>query len=651
MSTLFVSPSPRLPVLNTMTRAELAECTRLRTQGWSFAQLAPRYGTSAATLCRLLQKHESNGGDEQATLAKAYATGPRDGHPLTTQEIAALHLLRTRHRSIKLAAEELLRHKDCQPATRERLEEVFAAAAENRREPSWPQWLKRACVVTPEVQNALKGPKHLQGCEPARPRGLFFIDEHGINQPLFANALWEFDDESENTPWLELDENGKPRVNRQTLKAVDYYANFYLGMRAVSRDSDGYRVEDQADFLLELIDAHGMPVRVRIERGPWQNNFWFGIPLPNRWWQTSECASLRWGGIHTAAGGPIHVMQAKKSREKGMVEGSFNNRQNIAAGSSLDIGRVRGENESAARAHRMALYGNEQAMARFPGASERADMSAEILRAANNQVKFRAHLFGKRGVVPAELYAEAVKRPLPSDERWRFLPCKGHKTLTGQTLSIEAKGHDLPFVFAAEGHAPGWDAKPWIPQGWRLLYAFHPLRPDLGCHIFNGVHPDHAMNPGRYPLGMPMGVLPFAPLAPQWREDGERGDFAGRKRWAASVRSETRIVKAGAKGVRVSSQVTRSAGLRTTRIGSPDPLMNLDKGAPPVADILTTPLERGGEFRSAADPHAGSGEADRGRPGQTAAYATKHGPTRCAQGSLSRRESALAALEALESDL
>lgn len=642
-----------------LTRAQLAECAALRKQEWGFAALAARYGVSAPTLCRLMQKFEAAGGDEEATLAKAYATGPRDEHQLTPDEIAALQFLRTRHRSIKIAADEMLKHAACQPGTRARLEDIFAVAAEDRKEPIWPQWLKRACIVTPEVQNALKGPKHLQACEPARPRGMFFIDENGQQQPCFPNSLWEFDDESENTPWLEVDENGKPRVNRQTLKAVDYYANFWLGMRAVSRDSDGYRVEDQADFLLELVDAYGLPVRVRIERGPWENNFWFGHPLPQRWWQTPECANLRWGGIHTAAGGPIHVMQAKKSREKGMVEGGFNNRQNLAAGSSLDIGRVRGENEAAARHHRMALYGNEQAMARFPGAAERADLSAEILRAANHQVKFRSHLFGKRGVVPAELYAEAVKRALPASDRWRFLPCKGHKTLANQTLSIEAKGHDFPFVFAAEGHHPGWDASPWIPKGWRLLYAFHPLRPDLGCHIFNGVHPDHPMNPGRYPLGMPMGVLPFAPLAPQWREDGESGDFAGRKKWHASVRSETRIVTKAAKGVRVSTQVTRSTGLRTARIGSPDPLapLNLESGAPPVAGAEFGDREMG---RNGADPLVGSGERHAGsmldheaRPKNSAgtlpvSSASRHGGNAIPP---SKRAAALAALADLEANL
>ena len=93
MSTLPATPlRPQPSALRPMTRAELAECTRLQQQGWSLAQLAPRYGTSAATLCRMLKRHEANGGDEEATLAKAYATGPRDEHQLTTDEVRVLKL-------------------------------------------------------------------------------------------------------------------------------------------------------------------------------------------------------------------------------------------------------------------------------------------------------------------------------------------------------------------------------------------------------------------------------------------------------------------------------------------------------------------------------------------------------------------------------
>jgi len=621
----------------------------LKTGGWNQKSLAVRYGVSAPTLCRALQKLAETG-DAAAAVAKNYATGPRDEHMLTPDELAVLKLGMIQKRSRRLAADMLLKSTVCTAETHDRLVAVFDAAADKRSDEIFPAWFKRACVVTAEERLAYRGPKALAAVEPARPRGLFYTDEAGVSQPLFANALWEFDDESENTPWLEVDEDGRTRINRQTLKAIDVYSSFYLGLRAVSRSSDGYRIEDQADFLLELIDAHGMPLRCRIERGPWDNNFWFGSPLPKAWWQTPECAQLRWGGIDTSAGGPIGVMQAFKSRHKGTIEGSFNHRQNLAAHETLDIGRERGEHEAAARLHRLALNGNESAIARFPNAAPRADISADVLDRFNHEAKRRVNLFGAKKVVPAELFATAVRRELSAADRWRFLPVKTAVTVRHAHIQLRAKDYDLPFLFTAEGFTPAWDWNAWLPHGWRVLCAFHPARPDLGCHIFNGLHPDHPQNPRRFPLGMPLGVLKHAPHAPMWNDAPETADFDGRRQTQSAVRAETRIIKAAKKHVRVST-VVKAGQVRTIRKGSPDPLAQLDHGAPPVTTLDSDSLERGRRARSETDSLAGSGEADRGRPSPDhEAQRNSAGPRRHAQGSSSIQHQAsrdrLAELEA-----
>lgn len=640
-----------MPDLSAM---QLHEASQLLSQGWKQKALAGRYGVSEPTMSRLLSKLRDSGNADEA-VTKNYATGPRDEHQLTGDELSVLKLSVIEKRSRRLAADQLMRSTVCTAETHERLAAIFDRAAETRGDEVWPRWFARACVVTDEERLSYRGPKALASVEPARPRGLFYTDEAGATQPLFANALWEFDDESENTPWLEMDADGKTRINRQTLKAIDVYSSFYLGMRAVSRASDGYRIEDQADFLLELIDAHGMPLRCRIERGPWDNNFWFGSPLPKAWWHTPECASLRWGGIDTSAGGPIGVMQAFKSRHKGTIEGSFNHRQNLAAHETLDIGRERGEHEAAARLHRLALNGNVSAIAKFPQAAARADISADVLDRFNSEAKRRPNLFGSKKVVPAELFATATRRELPASDRWRFLPCKAAVTVRNAHIQLRARGYDLPFLFTAEGFVPQWDWNAWLPHGWRVLAAFHPARLDLGCHLFNGLHPDHPQNPRRFPLGMPLGVLKHAPHAPMWNDAPETADFTARKATQAAVRSETRIIRAAKKHVRVSTTVA-AGQVRSVRKGSADPLASLDSGAPPVTNLdpLTsldrpgdTSLERGGDFRSATDPRAGIGEADRGRPGQTAAYAHEHGPARRAQGSpLQSAADRLAELEA-----
>ncbi len=621
-----------------LTSMQLHEASQLLSQpGWTQKSLATRYGVSEPTLSRLLAKFRESG-DATTAVKKNYATGPRDEHALSFDEAQALKNAMLKKRSRKLAAEELMQHADCTAETFDRLAAIFDAAADSRTDEVWPKWFVRACILTDEEKLSFLGPKHLASVEPARPRGLFY-EADGERHPLMPNAVWEFDDESENTPWVELDAEGKARVNRQTLKAIDVYSSFYLGMKAISRSSDGYRVEDQADFLMELIDAHGMPLRCRIERGPWDNNFWWGIPMPKAWWQTETCPAFRFGGIDTSAGGPIGVIQCFKSRHKGTIEGSFNHRQDIAAHETLDIGRSRGEHEAAAK-HLTRAYTNQaDAIARFPDAAGRADISADVMQRFNSEAKRRRNLFGSKKVVPAELYATAVRRDLPAADRWRFLPVKVATTVRNAHLQMKVKDHELPFLFTAEGFQPQWDWHAYLPHGWRLFAAFHPHRPDLGCHIFNALHPSHAQNPQRFPLGMPMGVLPMAERAPQF-SDAPR-DFADRKRTLAAIRSETRVMKATQKGVRVSTVITNGS-VRAVRKGAPDPLLHLDSGAPPappVPQIETNPfLERGADGRSA---HTGSAEHstdDRRQPIGPVSRASGHGPTRHAQGSSSTRE-------------
>ena len=648
----------------TLNSMQLHEASQLLSSGqWSQTALAVKYGVSAPTLCRLLAKFRATGGDAEAAVKKNYATGPRDEHELTTDETYALKNAMLKKRSRRLAADELMSHTACTPGTFERLAAIFDHAAETGADEIWPKWFQRACVLTPEEELMFRGSKAFARVAPARARGNFYELEDGTRHPLFANAVWEFDDESENTPWVELDAEGKARVNRQTLKAIDVYSAFYLGMRAISRNSDGYRVEDQADFLLELIDAHGMPLRCRIERGPWDNNFWFGIPQRPKWYQTPECASYRFGGIDTSAGGPIGVIQCFESRHKGLMEGSFNHRQNIGAHKTTDIGRFRGEHEQNAK--RLTAAQNlkdaerlERAIAHFPQAGAAADIGLENLEQFNQMAKRRRFMFGSKKVIPAELYASAVKRELPASERWRFLPVKVTTTVRNAHVVIKAKDHDIPFQFTAEGFKPLWDWQAWLPHGWRVFACFHPHRPDLGCHIFNALHPDHAQNPCRFPLGMPLGVLPFAPLAPNF-SDAPR-DFTARKRTLAEHRAETRITRASESGVRVST-VVAAGQMRTVRKGSPDPmhklpaviasLDDLDHGAPPVADLPNNTLERGGDGRSA---HAGGAELltdDRGHPIGQQTRGSGHGSSRHAQGSsLSDSAARLAELEAAAAD-
>ena len=61
-----------------LTAMQLHEASQLANSGWSQKTLATRYGVSPAKLCRLLARYRETGGDAEAAVAKAYATGPRD---------------------------------------------------------------------------------------------------------------------------------------------------------------------------------------------------------------------------------------------------------------------------------------------------------------------------------------------------------------------------------------------------------------------------------------------------------------------------------------------------------------------------------------------------------------------------------------------
>ncbi len=552
---------------------QVAEAKALLAQGWKQAAVAAQLGLTASKLCRLLQR-DANGEE----LGPRHATGPRDLHELTSGEKAVIVLGMLQKNSRRLAAQMLMDSTECTDETFARLAAVFDRAAEQRVDEVWPAWFARACVLTEEQRQGFRGAKHLAAVEPARRRGRFFLDEEGNKVAMFPNAVWKFDDMSRNQPSVEIGPDGKPRVHRQGLYVIDQDSAFMLGFVSIARASDGYRLADQADFFLELVDQYGLPMRVMIERGPWDNNFWFGVPLPHEW-TTRDCVDYRFGGIDVAAGGPVKVMQAFKSRHKGLIEGSFNHLQNLAAHQTTDIGRYRGEHEAAAKKiTRLQNLKDEDLIANllkhFPDAVGGADIEKANIDRFNHELKRRKNYWGFRKQVPAEVYATAIKRELSEADRWRFLPVKKTCTMSGANLNLKVKDYDLPFQFTAEGFEPTWDYRPYIPAGWRMFAVFHPEQPELGCRIFNAMHPDHRDNPQRIPLGMAMGVLQCV----ETPAFSDRGDFAGRKATHAAYRREMRLATNAGKTVRVSTVVADGLS-RTLRSGSPNPLRTLHPAA------------------------------------------------------------------------
>ena len=616
------------PMVPDPQRQALAAHLRALTGRMSLRSAAAEMGISPATASRLLNKPES--------LALKFANcGRRTDHALTPNEQAAAKLFALEKNSRRLAAEELIRHPDCTAETANRLQTILGKAAMKGRAPVWPAWWNRACTLTDEDRALFGGPKHIQAVEPIRSRGCFY-DIDGQRFPLFPNALWESDDESENVPTLSDD--GK--AHRQTLKTIDVFSEKWLGVTSIARDSDAYTLEDQSEHVRALVEMFGWPVAWRIERGPWENGFWWGIKLPRDFWFTPDCPKYRFGGIHHGSGGPVNVLRAFKSRHKATVEGAFNHRQNLHAHLGLDIGRHRGQFEAAARIMRRVHAGQADAMAELQAMAAGCDVSSAVLARFNQEAKAR-RMFGGSRHVPDELFAtglpghEPQHRPLTTENAWRLWPCKFATVHTNGRVQTRLERYQTLFAFETAGQPVAAGPWPYLPHGWPVFVAFHPMRLDWGAKIFNARHPDDPANPARIPRGAWLMDAPFQTDAPAFRVRSAGADFSGPRTFAKTMQQETRVLKDAGKAAARRSIKNDGAGRVTMADSQADHAAH------------TSQIDAESLSRSAADHRAGSGSG-RGRA------ATGHEPRRISGGeTLTRRQTIaapdldeLAALEA-----
>jgi hypothetical protein len=146
--------------------------------------------------------------------------------------------------------------------------------------------------------------------------------------------------------------------------------------------------------------------------------------------------------------------------------------------------------------------------------------------------------FGKRPVVPDDLFRLAVRRECPASELWRFLPVKRIATVRQGALEMSVNHYPMPFRFRVNG-APGSDL--YIEHGYKVLVAFHPGKPEQGCHVFNAETGTNNRDGHRF--GAPLLIAPMAEDAPQFSlSRSEQDAFAMRRRAAAAVRTEFRAI-------------------------------------------------------------------------------------------------------------
>lgn len=474
------------------------------------------------------------------------------------------------------------------------LEFIAAKALKANRRPSWPAAVRDACRTTAAEDARLRGGKGLLSVTPSARRAMVWQDEAGETHQVLPGTIWESDDMSDNEPYRYFDaELNRETVGRQSLLTSDVFSHALLGMSKIGRKRDAYRVEDIADHLLDTVDAYGLPIIWRFEKGVWDNGLIYGIKAPATWGLGQD---FRFGGIDEI----VLVSQKHTSRGKGGIENSFRAYQDFQKHKSTSIGAYRGEFDLAARYYRRAHQGQAEALRVFWPMLEAAAGAVEAMRQYNARPQERRSFAGKL-VSPSELWSGHQPRPCPAEERWRFLPITRAITVRQGVVEMQVDHYPVSFRFLIHGAAD----MPCLDHGHRVFAAFHPGRPEAGCMIFNGEVPGSPRNRDRLKLGQLVGTAEFWPDVPQEDFSG-RADYGRQKRAAAAQRTEFRAAFApGAGGLIQRSTAVDAYGRRAAELSRnmpPAPGPEEETAPARTRRSGTAPAPRAERGRAAADP-------------------------------------------------
>jgi len=408
-------------------------------------------------------------------------------------------------------------------------------AVKAKRQVVWPLSVQRACRVTAAEEAELRGKKHVTNERGTERRGNMIRTAEGELIPWYAGAIWESDDMSLNDPFRFYDsKEGREILGRQALFTIDAYSLHWLGCSHIGRDRDSYRAEDIASHFADIVDQHGLPLIWRIERGRWDNAFIWGCKIG----EDADGKDIRWGGLDAI----IHIRDKHTSTGKANVEGSFNLLQSIMDhgfnGQTLSIGRTRSEFEGATR-EMLRSSRDDASLMKFWNISQSADAVQRAMHLFNTRPKKR-HNFNNELRVPAQLWAECVKRPCLAEDRWRFLPVKMQATIKkGGLIEVNIPHYAQSFRFRVNGSSR---CNVQLDKDHQVLIAFHPGEAWQGCTVFNG--DTSARNREGFGFGERIGVA-------DWMEDALQEDLyassysTGQVKAAGQVRREFRSLVAG----------------------------------------------------------------------------------------------------------
>lgn len=466
----------------------------------------------------------------------------RTGRPpaveLSDTEADSLRWFALKKESTLLAVEAFLREADPRPEVAETLHRILDRAAAARKKQSWPLSVRRACKVSDEEKAMFRGAKHAANVVPVGFRRMIWIDEAGIEHVLRPGDIYESDDMSLNQPFR-YGAADEETLGRQALFSQCVQSLKWLGASPCGRPKDAYRAEDIAEHMLSIVEAWGLPLWWRLERGPWQNTFIDGVKLDEL---GERFKGKRWGALDDLFG----IVRAYGSRGKGGIEGSFHFFQALMAheNQTVEIGRSRGEFEEAtkqflaARALKTPEL-RQRALDRFWTIDEAADGILRAMEDFTARPKSRRE-WGAEMQVPDELWMEHPgKREMEAKDRWYFYPEKRLATVrNGQVQFTTAHWGTRCYVVNGVADAP----VSYLPHGLRVLVACDPARPELGAYVANAdMGP---MNRGAWTFGQCL-----VANAPDWALEAPaqidlRTDRAAKRELGASKRAATAAVRA-----------------------------------------------------------------------------------------------------------
>lgn len=324
------------------THAELVEA------GCTPSEAARRVGASAASLDRWRKAYKEGG---LAALAPRKSPGrPARAAELTDEQIAFVRQVAAKEGSARLAFDRLAFAPGCSDELRD-----YLLATRDL-----PPSLMRLCHITAAAKALHQGPRHLQLAGPVNLRDMTELMPDNTRREILAGDWWEMDDMSLNQPfWFDCDPEdfqGDPMaqryrrsLGRQSLWAVDVRSGKVLGFELIGRRRDAYRAEDILRFLRRLFADHGLPRRgLRLERGTWKSSRIKGIKVDakngpaldpeqaslmaalgedyERPEMAEEEKQVVIGGLAKLG---LEVVHAWSPKQKGIIEGSFNNLQRI----------------------------------------------------------------------------------------------------------------------------------------------------------------------------------------------------------------------------------------------------------------------------------------------------------------------------------